>query len=544
LEENGMIFFTSLNAVRTKKIFLAFFTLSSLFPILIAIYITQNFTIPVIGDRWYEHLENAFNWGLSAMLFFPLLSFFLMYRWLHTLENVTLEIMTKTTAVARMEEEFGSQRVSVKSEFINKASSNHPEENEIGTLIRSFNTIFQTAADQLAERNHLRELLARLIAISSSLTAELEFDRLFPLIIANVTEAMKAERTSMYVVDWETREIWTKVSEGVKQIRLPLGKGISGRVAESGELINVVDAWELPFFDRSFDVKNNFRTRSVLCIPIKKHSGETIGVLQVINKKDANCFDAEDEIFLKGLTSQIAIALENSLLVDEIILSFESSMSTLSAIVDAKHHFTAGHSDRVKEYSLIIAATMKLPKEEVELLKYAALLHDIGKIGIRDDILTKKGAFTKEDWEEMKTHPLKTKDILDRFHFPRPLRKVPEIAWSHHERMDGTGYPEGVTGEFLPVGTKIIAVADVFDALTSLRDYPKYAFGQAMEPEPMPLPKVIAFFKEQAGSQFDSQVVDALLQSLPQVLLLYRGKHFSPAYVDDTIRMHKLELLP
>ncbi len=531
-----MAFCASLKDVRAKKVFLAFFALSSLFPILIAIYIVDGYIIPLIGDKGYELLNEAFYIGLSAMLFFPLLSFLLMYRWLHSLENVTREIMSRSTAVANREEEFGQRKIEECKEFTKGAAGNHPEENEIQTLIRCFNSIFSTAADQLAERNRLREILANLIGISSSLTAELEFERLFPLIVGHVTEAMQAERTSMYVVDRESRELWTMVSEGVKQIRLPLGQGISGRVAETGETVNVADAWELPFFDRSFDLKNNFRTRSVLCVPIKNRSGEIIGVLQVINKQDNGYFQEEDDIFLKALTSQIAIALENSLLVDEILLSFQSSMITLSAIVDARHHLTAGHSDRVKEYSLLIAEEMKLPKEEAECLRYAALLHDIGKIGVRDDVLLKDGAFTSEDWLEMKTHPAKTKAILDNFHFPRLLKGVPEMACRHHEKMDGSGYPDGLSGYQLPLGSRIIAVADVFDALTSRRDYPKYAFGQTLDCEPMPLSQVIRFLREQAGIQFDIQVVEAFVRALPGFLLKQRGVHFPAEYVDDGVQ--------
>ncbi|MDP2268433.1 MAG: HD domain-containing phosphohydrolase, partial [Deltaproteobacteria bacterium] len=479
-----MALLTPLKSVKAKKRFLSFFALASLFPILIAIFTVNNYIVPFVVKAENTLLDEALLFGLSAMLFFPLISFFLMYSWLNTLESVTAEIMSRSEAVAKRGEEFGTQRIDEDHEFDIPTTEHHPDENEVQTLVRSFNTIFQTAADQLAERNHLRELLARLIGIASSLTSELDFDRLFPLVVGNVTAAMLAERTSMYVVDWEHRELWTKVSEGVSQIRLPLGRGISGRVAETGEILNVVDAWELPYFDRSFDLNNDFRTRSVLCMPIKNRSGETIGVLQVINKKGKDRFDEEDESFMKGLTSQIAIALENSILVDEILLSFNSSMTTLSAIVDARHHFTAGHSDRVKEYSLMIAEEMDLPTEGLEPLKYAALLHDIGKIGIRDDVLMKNGAFTPEDWVEMKAHPAKTKTILDNFHFPRHLRQVPEIAYRHHERMDGTGYPEGLAGHKLSLSSRIIAVADVFDALTSRRDYPKYAFGETMKSEP------------------------------------------------------------
>ena len=377
--------------------------------------------------------------------------------------------------------------------------------------------------------------MSTLLAVAGDLSSELDFDRLFPLIIHKVTEAMKAERTSLYIIDWECREIWTKVAEQVDEIRLPLGQGISGRTAENGETINVADAWELPFFNREFDIKHNFRTRSVLCVPINNRSGDRIGVIQVINKSGENSFDQDDETLLKGLTAQIAIALENSFLIEELEVSFESSIRTLSATVDAKHPFTAGHSQRVTEYALMITREMRLEQEEQEVIKYAALLHDIGKIGIRDEVLLKNGPFTPEERAVMNSHPEKTQSILEEFHFPKALRRVPMVAVYHHEKVNGQGYPEGLTGDKLPLGSKIIALADVFDALTSPRDYPKYHGEETLSSDPMPLSRVISILKEEDGSHFDHDVVDAFLRVLPQALRLYRGNHFKPEYVDETI---------
>lgn len=394
------------------------------------------------------------------------------------------------------------------------------------------------------EQADLNERLSTLMAVASDLTSELEFDRLFPLIVGKVTEAMSAERTSLYVIDWENKKLWTKVAEGIDQIRLPMGKGISGRVAESGETLNVADAWELPYYNREFDQKNQFRTKSVLCMPIKNHVGERIGIIQVINKKGKEYFDSDDETFLKSLMSQVGIALDNSLLHEELRLSFDSSIITLSATVDARHPLTAGHSQRVTEYSLLIAGEMGLSKEEIEVLKFAALLHDIGKIGIRDEVLLKNGPFTPEERAEMNTHPIKTKSILDNFRFSRALREVPEIAAHHHEKINGQGYPNGLTGDQLPLGSKIMAVADVFDALTSHRDYPKHVSGETLNCDSMPLPKAISILENEAGSHFDPDVVAAFLRCLPRALLLYRGNHFPPEYVDDMIRSLAPDLLP
>lgn len=387
----------------------------------------------------------------------------------------------------------------------------------------------------LKQQANLNDRLAALLALASDMTAELDVERLFDLIIARVTEAMEAERTSLYVIDWDRKNIWTKVAEKVGKITLPLGEGISGRVAETGETVNVADAWELPYFNRKFDEKHGFRTRSVLCLPIRNQIGERIGVIQVINKKDRDMFDSEDVIFLKGLASQVGIALENSLLHKELKTSFDRSISTLSATVDARHPLTAGHSQRVTKYSLMIAREMNLNDNSLEILKYAAILHDIGKIGISDHVLLKNGSFSPEERGEMNTHPLKTRDILENFHFPRYLREVPFVAAHHHEKVNGQGYPDGLTGAQMPLGSKIMAVADVFDALTSKRDYPKYSGDQTFNNEPMPLDKVISILESDAGKHFDESVVDVFLGCLPRILVSNREKHFSAEYVDETI---------
>jgi response regulator RpfG family c-di-GMP phosphodiesterase len=384
----------------------------------------------------------------------------------------------------------------------------------------------------LIQQAELNAQLSAIISVASDLASELDFNNLFPLIIRKITDMMGAERTSLYILDQDKNELWTKVAEGVDTIRLPVGKGISGRAAQSGKLLNIEDAWELPYFNRDFDKKNNFRTRSVLCLPIKNHAGEGLGVLQVINKKNKPRFDHLDEIFGKALSAQVGIALENALLHDEIKLAFKKSIQTLAATVDAKHPVTAGHSRRVTQYTLFIAKKMDLNRNLLDNLYYAALLHDIGKIGICDAVLLKNGPFTPEDRAEMNTHPLKTKNILDNFYFPRALRHVPELAVCHHEKIDGSGYPFGLTGDQIPLGSKIIAVADVFDALISPRDYPKYAFGKILDCKIMPLQKAIAIIQNDAGTHFDPDVVNIFLHCLPDIFPEQKEADFTAEYVD------------
>ena len=428
-------------------------------------------------------------------------------------------------------------------QVINKADEGHFDNDDADLLmaLASSAGIALENSFLMDEQVRLNEKLSTVLSVARDLTSEVDFDRLFPLIIQKVTGVMGAERTSLYIIDWGLEEVWTKVAEKVDEIRLPLGHGISGRVAETGEVINVDDAWELPYFDRSFDIKNNFRTRSVLCVPITNRSGDRTGVIQVINKADEGHFDNDDADLLMALASSAGIALENSFLMEELEASFEGAIRTLAATVDAKHPLTAGHSQRVTEYALLIAREMNFDEDEQVVIKYAGLLHDIGKIGIKDSVLLKDGPFTPEERAEMNDHPAKTRTILEEFHFPKRLRQVPEVAAYHHEKINGEGYPHCLSGDKLPMGSKILAVADVFDALTSRRDYPKYTDGEMMGLEGMPLQKVIGILEADAGSHFDPEVVAAFLRCLPKALRFYRGTHFLPEYVDETIRSFELK---
>jgi len=503
-----MAFTFSLNIDDYKQTISISFILTILLPLLIMIYIVVLYIIPSLTPLQITTLGVIFGYCLSAMLLISLLGFLLITR--------TMATLAKTADL-----------------FRSRSTQSLVESKDYKNLGNFFSAIFQIVKNLRGKKRSSIDAMSTFIDVASTLASELDFDRLFPLVIHKITEAMSAERTTLYIIDWDENEIYSRIAEEFPPVRLAMGEGISGRVAESGETINVEDAWDLPYFKRDLDIKNNFRTKSVLCMPMMNRTGERIGVIQLFNKKGEKRFDTEDEIFLKDLASQAGIALENSLLLEEIMLSFDSSISTLSATVDARHPFTAGHSERVTEYSLLIAKKMGMGEEKIEVLKYAALLHDIGKIGICDNVLLKYGQFKPEERREMETHPQKTKAILEKFRFPRSLREVPQIAFSHHERIDGTGYPDGLTGDQLCLRSKILSVADVFDAITSRRDYPKYAEGEIFSNDPMPLSKAISLLDNGKGTQFDSDVVESFLKILPLAIRQYRGSHFGPEYTNE-----------
>src|SRR3984893_9109503 len=173
------------------------------------------------------------------------------------------------------------------------------------------------------------------------------------------------------------------------------------------------------------------------------------------------------------------------------------TIEALALAIEAKDHTTHTHLQRVRTYAVAVAKELNLSEGEIEALRAAALLHDIGKLAVPEQIINKPGKLTAEEFEKMKVHPLVGAEILERVAFPYP---VAPIVRSHHERWDGTGYPEGLKGEEIPIGARILAVVDCLDALASDRQYrPAMALGAAM-----------AKVREEAGSWFDPKVVEIL----------------------------------
>lgn len=241
--------------------------------------------------------------------------------------------------------------------------------------------------------------------------------------------------------------------------------------------------------------------RSVMCAPIASAS-RVWGVLYVDTVTTKTVFEQEDLEFLLAIARQAGMAMENLFLVEEQHKTIESFIRALAASIDARDDLTAGHSARVGRYSSSIAKYMGWNAVERKRLYYAGLLHDYGKIGTREAILCKPGRLTPEEYEHIKEHPGHTMRILSQIHFTEDLQDLPLVASSHHEKMDGTGYPYGLPAEQIPVGSRVIAVADYFDALTHKRHYR----------EPMPIEEVIELIRGQINTAFDPEVVAAFEQ--------------------------------
>ena len=359
--------------------------------------------------------------------------------------------------------------------------------------------------------------LVSLVKISRSITALTDIDELLKVIAEETRNAMQADRCTVFLWDKDSNELWSKVALGVenKEIRFPADKGLAGYVVQTGETLNITDAYSDSRFNPEVDKNTGYHTKTILCMPIMNNNHEIIGAFQVLNKIDG-IFTKNDEDLLIAIGGSASIALENAQLFDQQLqmyreqkLLFESFIDTLATSVDARDKITAGHSTRVKLYSSLIADELDLSSKDKNLLEKAATLHDIGKIGIRDSVLQKEGKLTDEEYKHIQEHVRITHNILNKLYMSPDFRIITEMASSHHEKYDGSGYYRHLKGEEITLGGRILAVADVFDAITSKRHYR----------DKMPIKNVLGIISDGAGSHFDPNLVDTFLKiSLDKVV--------------------------
>jgi HD-GYP domain-containing protein (c-di-GMP phosphodiesterase class II) len=237
--------------------------------------------------------------------------------------------------------------------------------------------------------------------------------------------------------------------------------------------------------------------RSVMCAPLINR-GKILGVIYLDNREKPGCFDEDDVALLSALANQSAVAIDNSWLYEEIQESYHEAILALLNTVEAKDPITSGHSRRTSLCAYQIAREMGLGEEESQRIKTAAELHDIGKIGVKDLIIGKESSLSTMEFDSIKDHVLTGENIIKPIEY---LRFASPMIRHHHERYDGSGYPDGLRGDQIPLGAKIIGVADAFDAMTTQRSYN----------EPLSFKEALEEIQASKGKQFDPDVVDALV---------------------------------
>ena len=341
-----------------------------------------------------------------------------------------------------------------------------------------------------------RELIL-LYDITEKLAASLDPQEVANLIIYEANKLIKADKVSLMLIDEDTGllEVIAGLGEEAKtKLSLKVGEGIAGYIALTGkaEILNDVSV------DPRF-LEGTRKVSSMMCAPLRIKDN-VIGVINLSSEEPAN-YTAEDLKLLSALTLQAAAAIENARLYSDLKESFLTAVNTLAETIEKRDPYTGGHTNRVMEYSLAIGQFFGLSDREMERLKLAAVLHDVGKIGVRDNILLKNGKLDHEEFTEMKRHTIYGEEVLKYIKYFKDI--IPGVK-SHHERYDGKGYPEGLMGEQIDVIARIIAVGDTFDAMTSDRPYRKALSKQVACME----------IEKNSGSQFDPEVIKAFQKAI------------------------------
>jgi len=199
-------------------------------------------------------------------------------------------------------------------------------------------------------------------------------------------------------------------------------------------------------------------------------------------------------------------------LLESLAKANEETLLALVSALDMREKNTRLHSQRVRDYTFLMADRYGVPEEQRRVIGFGALLHDVGKIAVPDHILLKPAELSEDEWEEMRVHPVEGYGLLQRIGF---LKEAAEIVYAHHEHFDGSGYPRGLKGGEIPLGARLFMVADVFDALTSERPYHR----------PIPYAEAAEFIKKQSGSLFDPAMVGIFLAIPPVEWDVVRARH-------------------
>jgi len=341
--------------------------------------------------------------------------------------------------------------------------------------------------------------LAVLGKISRTVNAMSNVDDVLDIIISSAVEALNADKGSLMLFRKGSQELVVRNSVGAKKKKIKngkfmLGEGVAGWVALYQKPLLVDDISKEEKFIKAKDHDVN---ASMICVPIV-NKGELKGIINLEASAGSKKLDKVDLEFTQVLSNQAATAIDNAQLSNHLQKSYFDTISALANAVEAKDPYTLGHSERVTQYSITIAEQMGLSEDEIRTIQYSAILHDVGKIGVSGTILNKVGRLSFDEYCAIKQHCVIGENIIKRVDF---LQETRPIIRGHQEHFDGSGYPDGLAGDEIPLLARILAIADVFDALITDRPYRKaYSYMEAIE-----------IISENTGKYFDPKIVTIFL---------------------------------
>ena len=266
-------------------------------------------------------------------------------------------------------------------------------------------------AGQIEYYKEEHERLRVLLNITHEISTEIQLDRLLLVVMDEVKKALNADRCTVFLLDKENNELWSKVAHGEKEIRFPSHMGIAGHVATKSEVLNIPDAYSDPRFNPDIDKQTGYRTVNMLTMPMRNRMNEIIGVFQVLNK-EVGAFSRNDEELLNAISALASAQIENAQLYERLQKMLNSFIETLASTIDARDPLTAGHSQRIAMYSNEVAKIVHFSENRRKVLRFAALLHDYGKVSLSDAILKNHDKFTEKQYSQMRSHPAITQSIF------------------------------------------------------------------------------------------------------------------------------------
>ena len=361
-----------------------------------------------------------------------------------------------------------------------------------------------------SEQRKIKETMA-LLEVSRLVTTTLDIDTLLVRLAQITADVCEVSKCSVYVYMEDSGRFYPAATHGTfanNEWEIGMSEGVMpGDMAdEDAEAlmkrheVTISDPEMSPFIPS--DRIEETGCRALVLVPIYSRE-RVLGLMVLLHHRERDELENGDLNLVVAIAGQAAVSLENTSLYEDLEMSYFSTVKALARAIEVKDPFTYGHSERVTEYALAIAKRMGASDAEMQNIKYAAALHDIGKIGIARKILDKPEALSEEEFVHVRAHAQLGDSIIE----PVAFLKVPRsIIMHHHERYDGKGYPDGLAGEEIPLGARILAVADSFEAMMSDRPYRKA----------LPMEDATKELEVNAGTQFDPTVVRAFIEVLKE----------------------------
>ena len=363
------------------------------------------------------------------------------------------------------------------------------DQNELESMVKKLRFLEESNSALIS----IQDKLDRLSHFQSKMLLSYDVHHILETWLVRLGELVKIEVCSVFLVEEGGIEFIHKISEPEKlspviqkEVEAQISLGNFGRAISKGIPLSV---------PAEVFGKESGRPLSIMIAPLSNLK-RTIGAVVIAFEEDKDFIRQQTLRLLHILVDFFSLSLENIYLLDDLKSAYFYTIKAIANSIEARDPYTKGHSERVARFSKAIAEEFNWDKNEIELIDWGGVLHDVGKIGIRDSILNKPGKFTDDEYNEIKLHPLIGTQIVKDISFLEPI--IPYVL-EHHERFDGKGYPGGMAGENISIKGRLLAVADAFDAMTSDRPYRK-----ALKPE-----DALKEILRNGGTQFDPEVVRA-----------------------------------